>query len=85
MAIAGGRPSKRWTTDDVERLLDAGVIEHLERYTLISGEIRARPLQKLPHISGVIAMTEALRALFGPAGCYVSTQSPIKGDPASEP
>ncbi|RYG33371.1 Uma2 family endonuclease [bacterium] len=84
MAIAGGRPTKRWTAAEVERLIALGAIDHPERYELLNGELKEKMGQNLPHIAGIAGTVEALRAVFGGA-FYVATQCPIKGDPHSEP
>lgn len=67
MAIVGGRPTKRWTAAEVERLISLGAIDHPERYELINGELREKTGQNLPHVLGVFGTIETLRAAFGNA------------------
>lgn len=76
--------TKRWTREDYDKMIDAGIFAPDERVELIDGEILAMSPQNSPHSTGVSLTEEALRAIFG-QGYYVRVQMPIALDRYSEP
>jgi len=75
---------KRWSREEYDRMIDAGIFAPSERVELIAGEIIAMSPQKSGHATAVRLSEEALRADFG-IGYYVRVQMPIALDPYSEP
>lgn len=79
------RPRKRWSVEDYLRLVELGVIGEDDPFELIEGEIVEKMSQNFPHIAGIRALAEALRAVFG-EGFDVSQQLPIRtSDSVPEP
>jgi Uma2 family endonuclease len=75
---------KRWTREDNDRMIDAGIFAPGERVELLDGEIIDISPQKSGHTTAVRLTEEALRAVFG-AGFEVRTQMPLALDSYSEP
>jgi Uma2 family endonuclease len=75
---------KRWSREDYERMIEAGIFAPGERVELIDGEILEMSPQKSPHSTGVSLTAETLRVAFG-EGYHVRTQMLLALDPYSEP
>lgn len=75
---------RRWTRDEYEKMLEAGVFSPDERVELIDGEILNMTPQKSAHATAIRLTEDALRTAFG-AGHDVRTQLPLAIDPYSEP
>lgn len=75
---------RRWTRDEYDRMIAAGLFAPDERVELIDGEILQVPPQGSFHATAVQLIGEALRVAFG-SGVHVRTQMPLALDPASEP
>jgi Uma2 family endonuclease len=75
---------KRWTREEYDKMIDAGIFAPGERVELIDGEILAMSPQNSPHSTGVSLTAEALRVAFG-EGYHVRIQMPIALDRYSEP
>jgi Uma2 family endonuclease len=75
---------RRWTRQEYERMIDAGVLTSEDRVELIDGEIVTVTPQKSRHATAVSLVEIALRRGFG-APVVVRTQLPLALDPASEP
>ncbi len=75
---------RRWTREEYEKMIDAGVFPPDARAELIDGEIYTMPPQKRPHALAVRAVEEALWTVFK-SGYDVQYQLPLALDPASEP
>jgi Uma2 family endonuclease len=75
---------RRWTRDEYDRMIDAGIFAPDERVELIDGEILYVAPQKSPHATGICLVLEALRSAFG-TGFRVRPQLPLALDPCSEP
>jgi Uma2 family endonuclease len=79
------RPHKRWSVEAYLRLCEGGHIGPEDRVELLEGEIVEKLGQDFPHISGIRALAEALRAIFA-AGFDVSQQLPLRtGTSVPEP
>jgi Uma2 family endonuclease len=76
-ALPFGRPRKRWSVEEYLRLCETGLIGPEDHVELLEGEIVEKMGQNLPHIAGIRALAEALRAVYGP-GNDVSQQLPIR-------
>src|SRR5437773_2956171 len=75
---------RRWSRQEYERMIDAGVLTPQDRVELIDGEIVTMTPQKSRHATGVSLAEIALHQAFGEL-VYVRTQLPLALDPASEP
>jgi Uma2 family endonuclease len=75
---------KRWTREDYDKMIEAGIFAPGERVELIDGEIIEMSPQNSGHTTAVRLTEDALRAAFG-AGFEVRTQMPLALDPYSEP
>src|SRR5688572_633591 len=56
---------RRWTRDEYEKMLDAGVFSPDERVELIDGEILKVMPQNSPHATAIRLTEDALRTAFG--------------------
>jgi Uma2 family endonuclease len=74
---------KRWTREEYDRMIEAGIFAPGERVELLDGEILMSP-QNSPHSTGISLTVEALRVAFG-EGYHIRTQMPIALDAYSEP
>jgi Uma2 family endonuclease len=77
-------PLKRWTREEYDRLIDAGVLSPEERVELLEGDIVRMWPQGPAHALSIQNTEEALRAVFG-AGFSVRVQLPFDGGENSEP
>src|SRR5438445_12837702 len=75
---------RRWTRQEYDRMVEAGVLAPGERAELIDGEVLAMAPRGSLHATAVRLAEEALRAVFG-AGYDVRVQMPLALDPSSEP
>jgi Uma2 family endonuclease len=75
---------KRWSREDYDKMIDAGIFAPGDRVELIDGEIIEVSPQNSGHTTAVRLTEDALRAAFG-AGFEVRTQMPLALDPHSEP
>lgn len=83
MGIAGHQ-LRRWTRQEYEQMIAAGVIRSGERVELLNGEIRTMAAQGSAHVTTVQALLVALAAAFGPA-YNVRSQAPLALGERSEP
>jgi Uma2 family endonuclease len=84
-----GKPMKatemrRWTREEYERMIAAGMFAPGERLELVDGEILQMPPQGSVHATVIQLMSDALRSAFGPA-FSVRQQLPIGLAADSEP
>ena len=75
---------KRWTREDYDKMIEAGIFTPGERVELIDGEIIEMSPQNSGHSTAVSLSVEALRAAFA-TGYYIRVQMPLALDPHSEP
>lgn len=75
---------RRWTRQEYEKMVTAGVFPPGERVELVDGEVLAMTAQGSAHATAVVVAAEALRIAFG-AGAHVRVQMPLALDPSSEP
>src|SRR2546427_12045120 len=75
---------RRWTRQEYDRMVEAGVLAPGERAELIDGEVLAMTPQGSLHATAVVLVEEALRAAFA-AGDVIRGQMPLALDPSSEP
>jgi Uma2 family endonuclease len=77
---------RRWSREEYERMIDAGVLTTEDQVELIDGDIVTMTPQKSRHATAVRLAEIALRRAFGEQGKVdVRTQLPLALDPASEP
>ena len=76
--------ARRWTRQEYDRMIEAGVLTPEDRVELIEGEILEMTPQGSAHATGVSLAQEALRAAFGPR-VYVRVQLPLALGSDSEP
>lgn len=74
----------RWTREEYEQLADQGFFPPGKRVELIDGVIYEMSPQKSPHATGILLVTEALRAAF-PQGHQFRVQLPLVLGEESEP
>lgn len=65
----------RWSVERYLAAAEAGIIDPEDRVELLEGEIIEKMGQDFPHIDGIEALIEALRAIFGD-GYHVRSQLP---------
>jgi Uma2 family endonuclease len=75
---------RRWSREEYEKMIDAGVFPPGTRAELIDGEILNMTPQKWKHAAAIRAAEEALRSTFM-TGYDVRVQLPLALDPSSEP
>src|SRR2546427_3694659 len=75
---------RRWTRQEYDRMVEAGVLAPGERAELIDGEVLAMTPQGSLHATAVVLVEEALRAAFA-TGYVIRAQMPLALDPSSEP
>jgi Uma2 family endonuclease len=75
---------RRWTREEYDRMVDAGILREGEKVELIDGEILHKMTQGEPHATGVWLAQYALQQSFGP-GFAVRVQLPLAPDDFSEP
>jgi Uma2 family endonuclease len=75
---------RRWTRQEYDRMVGAGVFPPGERVELIDGEVLQMTPQGSVHATALLLAEEALRAAFH-SGTHVRIQLPLALDPSSEP
>jgi len=75
---------RRWTREEYDRMLDAGVLTTEDRVELVDGEIVMTTPQKSRHAAAVSLAQIALGRAFGERS-FVRARLPLALDPASEP
>ena len=81
------RRSKRWTREEVYRLMDLGLLsEDRDKapYELLEGELFEKMPENGPHAFALDALCDWLSSIAKP-GCFVRNQHPITFDDLSEP
>lgn len=83
MAVAPHLPTpssiRKFTAEDVWRMLDAGILGPDEPYELLDGELQYVSPPGPPHAKVVNRLTMAFVPVYGPGGFIVRTQQPIGG------
>jgi len=82
MAVA--QQPRRWTREEYDRMVEAGIIGPEDRVELIEGEILTMSPQKSPHATGVQLAGDVLQEVFG-QGFVVRRQLPLALAADSEP
>jgi Uma2 family endonuclease len=77
-------PLKRWTREEYDRLIAAGVLSPEERVELLEGDVVRMWPQNPAHAIAISNVEEALRGVFR-TGYYVRVQMPFVGGDDSEP
>ena len=75
---------RRWTREEYDKMIAAGVFSPGERLELVDGEILRMTPQGSTHFTAIRLAEEALRKAFG-AGFEVRAQAPLALSPHSEP
>jgi Uma2 family endonuclease len=75
---------RRWTREEYEKMIDAGIFPPETRAELVDGEILNMTPQKRAHGAAIRSAEEALRSAFK-SGYDVQTQLPLALGPSSEP
>jgi Uma2 family endonuclease len=76
--------ARRWTRQEYERMVDAGVLTENDRVELIGGEILTVTPQKSAHATAVVLAGDALRSVLTPK-LHVRAQLPLALGDDSEP
>jgi Uma2 family endonuclease len=77
-------PLKRWTREEYDRLVEAGVLSPEERVELLEGDIVRMWPQNPTHAFAIVSAEEALREVFR-AGFHLRVQLPFAIGDDSEP
>ena len=84
-AILSQPPQRhRWTREEYHAMAETGLISPDARVELIEGEMIPMSPQRRPHVTGVMLVSEVLRAVFG-SDYIIQTQGPISLSRFSEP
>jgi len=75
---------RRWTREEYDRMIAAGVFAPGERLELVEGEILQMPPQGSSRFTAIRLVEDALRGAFG-AAFEVRAQAPLAISPDSEP
>ena len=78
MTIAGIENVKRFTDEEIERLISSGAFEHPERFELLDGYIVEKMGQNDPHAWVLSAVNRALNEILFGTGLYVTAGVPVK-------
>jgi Uma2 family endonuclease len=84
MAATDARRLFRFTVQDYEQLIDAGIFVGRGRVELLGGEIIEVPKMSVPHAKASVNIAYVLHRQ-APPGCRVGSRLPILLDPESEP
>lgn len=80
MAAIDEQPAtRRFTSDEVWRMVDIGLLGPDEPYELITGELLYVSPQNPPHANAIGRLNMALVATYGPHGYLVRVQCPLGG------
>jgi len=74
----------RWTRQQYDQMIEAGILDEDDRVELINGEIVTVSPQQSPHATGVTLVADELRLAYS-RDYTVRTQLPLALDPDSEP
>jgi Uma2 family endonuclease len=75
---------RRWTREEYDRMIDAGILTTQDKVQLIEGEIVEMTPQNSPHMTSLRLVDRALNRLFR-EGYDVRPQGPLALGPDSEP
>ncbi len=64
MRTVGAIEMQRWSREQYEKMIDAGIFPPGARVELIDGEVLSMTLQKEMHAAAIRAAEEALRSAF---------------------
>jgi Uma2 family endonuclease len=78
------QPRRKFTVDEVMRMVSAGILDEDDHVELIEGELFVMSPQDPPHSSAVERATSRLRKAYGP-GFRVRVQLPLKASVRSLP
>lgn len=80
MAATSDRPAtRRFTADEVWRMVEIGLLDEDEPYELLDGELVYVSPQGEPHAKAIGRLTMVLAAEYGPSGNVVRVQTPVGG------
>jgi Uma2 family endonuclease len=75
---------RRWTREEYDRMVEAGILKEHDKVELIDGKILNKVPQGKPHATGIMLVQYALQKSFGD-GFVVRVQLPLAPDDFSEP
>ena len=76
-AISGPRAARRWTGDDLDRMIDAGIVREGTNAYLWDGEIIEPMAEDQPHYLAVKNLRKLLEARFPEAEWSVNPSQPV--------
>lgn len=79
-----GLPRRKWSVDDVQRMLEAGIIQNGERFELIGGDLVAMAAKGLHHELMKIALNEYFADHRAP-DIRCAQETPFRLDDHTEP
>jgi Uma2 family endonuclease len=77
-------PRHQWTAEDVQRMVETGVLAEDAPVELIDGDLITVSPQGPQHRMSTVRVRRCLERAFGP-GFYVQTHSPVQAGPNSLP
>ncbi|CAN5492839.1 Uma2 family endonuclease [soil metagenome] len=82
--VAEGVRTKRWTVEEIDRIVAMGLLDDPQHYELLDGDLIEKMPQNDPHWYGVSFTLQALLEVFGVGQPFVS-QGPLKLGPIDAP
>ena len=82
--VDDGRPARRWTREEYDRMAEAGILGPEDNVELIEGEILVMSAEGPLHVAEIGAAAEALRPAFGTSD-WIRLGNPFAIDDHSEP
>lgn len=79
-----GLPRRKWSAEEVQRMIAAGIVQHGERFELIEGDLVAMAAKGNHHEALKIALNDYLGANRGPDLRHAQ-ETPLLLDPFTEP
>ncbi len=79
VAVESEARTKRWTSDDVWRMVEVGLLDEDDRYELLDGELLAVSPRGERHAQVVALLNELLTLAYAGSPHMVRSQSPIGG------
>lgn len=82
--IDDGRPARRWTREEYDRMAEVGILGPEDHVELIEGEILVMSAEGPVHVAEIGEAAEQLRVAFGPS-YWIRLGNPFAVDDHSEP
>jgi Uma2 family endonuclease len=83
-SLVADLPRRRFTVDEVYRMVEDGILDEDEHVELLDGELVVVSPQGPPHVAPVAELNRRLMRAYG-RGCHVRVQMPLFATPHSLP